>query len=85
MLYHFYSENEREEPFDAVVMACGILPETRLVADLAAQGITARAIGDCAGPRRLEMATFEGHLAAREIDGDVPRDRPLISMPLRRG
>ena len=66
-------------------MACGIVPETRLAADLAARGIRTRAIGDCAGPRRLEMATFEGHLAARELDGDVPRDRPLISMPIRRG
>jgi 2,4-dienoyl-CoA reductase-like NADH-dependent reductase (Old Yellow Enzyme family)/thioredoxin reductase len=85
VLYHFYSENQREEPFDAVVMACGIVPETGLAASLAALGTSPRTIGDCAGPRRLEMATFEGHLAAREIDGDVPRDRPLISMPIRRG
>ncbi len=84
-LYHFYSEQERDDTFDAVVMACGLVPETALARDLAAGGITARVIGDCAGPRRFEMATFEGHLAAREIDGNVPRDRPLISMPIRRG
>jgi 2,4-dienoyl-CoA reductase-like NADH-dependent reductase (Old Yellow Enzyme family)/thioredoxin reductase len=84
-LYHFYSEADREEPVDAVVLACGILPETALARELAAHGVTVRSVGDCAGPRRLEMATFEGHLAAREIDGDVPRDRPLVSMPIRRG
>lgn len=85
LLYHFYSEADREEPVDAVVLACGIDPETGLSQELAAHGVSTRNVGDCAGPRRLEMATFEGHLAAREIDGDVPRDRPLVSMPIRRG
>ncbi len=85
VLYHFYSEQDREESFDAVVMACGIIPETALSRQLTESGLQVRSVGDCAGPGRLEMATFQGHLAAREIDGDVPRDRPLVSMPIRRG
>jgi len=83
-LYHFYSQQEREEPFDTVVLACGVNPETRLYRELSEHHLAVRAIGDCDGPRRLEMATFEGHLAARELDGDVPTDRPLVSMPIRR-
>jgi len=84
-LYHFYSEAERDEAFDSVVLACGVAPETKLFKELSASHPSVRQIGDCAGPRRLEMATFEGHLAARELDGDVPRDRMLVSMPIRRG
>jgi 2,4-dienoyl-CoA reductase-like NADH-dependent reductase (Old Yellow Enzyme family)/thioredoxin reductase len=84
-LYHFYSQQEREEAFDTVVLACGVNPESRLYRELSEHHLGVRAIGDCAGPRRLEIATFEGHLAARELDGDVPTDRPLVSMPIRRG
>ncbi|HEY4669478.1 MAG TPA: FAD-dependent oxidoreductase [Tepidiformaceae bacterium] len=84
-LYHFYSEQEREEAFDTVVLACNIDPETRLFRELSEHHLNVKAIGDCAGPRRLEMATFEGHLAARQLDGDVPTDRVLVSMPIRRG
>jgi len=84
-LYHFYSEQEREEEFDSVVLVCGVDPETRLSRELSERHPRVRAAGDCAGPRRLEMATFEGHLAARELDDDVPKDRMLVSLPIRRG
>lgn len=84
-LYHFYSEQEREEEFDTVVLACGIDPENRLFRELSEHHLSVKAAGDCSGPGRLEMATFQGHLAARQIDGDVPTDRILVSMPIRRG
>ena len=84
VLYHFYSEEEREVAFDAVVLVCGIIPETALSRELSEHHPKVRTVGDCAGPRRLEVATFEGHLAARELDGDVPADRLLVSMPIRR-
>lgn len=84
-LYHFYSQQDRDEEFDYVVLACGVTPETLLYRQLSERHPKVRAVGDCAGPRRLEMATFEGHLAARELDGDVPAGTGLVSMPIRRG
>jgi hypothetical protein len=38
-----------------------------LVEPLRAAGITARLVGDCAGPRGLLAATASGHAAGNEI------------------
>ena len=83
-LYHFYSSEERVRPVDTVVLACNILPENGLYRSLMDRHPHVRAIGDCNGPRRLEMAVFEGHRAARELDTIVDQ-AALLSAPGRRG
>jgi 2,4-dienoyl-CoA reductase-like NADH-dependent reductase (Old Yellow Enzyme family)/thioredoxin reductase len=83
-LYHFYSSEEQVRPVDTVVLACNILPETGLYRALLDRHPHVRAIGDCNGPRRLEMAVFEGHRAARELDTVVDA-AALLSAPMRRG
>lgn len=82
--YHFYSLREEREPVDTVVLACNINPDRALYDALAARHHNVQMAGDCAGARRLEMATFEGHLAARRLEGEVDV-RPLLSVPLRAG
>lgn len=86
-LYHFYSAEEETVPADSVVTACNIIPETGLARELRARHPDVKTIGDCNGPRRLELSTFEGHYAARMLDNDAPPLPQILaqSMPLRRG
>ena len=82
-LYHFYTSEETEAAVDTVVLACNIVPSNALFYQLSEHHTHVRAIGDCTGPRRLEMATFDGHEAARGLDG--PPSRPdLVAVPMRR-
>ncbi len=83
-LYNFYSSVEETRPVDTVVLCCNILPETGMFRELSATHPRVKAIGDCTGPHRLEQATFDGHLAARSLDG--PQDMlALLNIPGRRG
>jgi hypothetical protein len=83
-LMHFYGASEETCEVDTVVLACNINPSTALATELAAKHQNVRAVGDCNGPRRLETAIFEGHLAARSLDGNIPPPNILYAMPLRR-
>ena len=71
VIYNFYSSQEERIPVDTVVLACSIDPETGLAAELSRRHPSVRTIGDCNGPRRLELSTFEGHLAARALDDNA--------------
>jgi 2,4-dienoyl-CoA reductase-like NADH-dependent reductase (Old Yellow Enzyme family)/thioredoxin reductase len=82
VLQHFYSLREERKPVDTVVLACNIDPESSLFEALSARHPNVQSAGDCAGSRRLEMATFEGHLAARRLEGAVEA-APLLAFPLR--
>jgi len=70
-LFDFYTSKVERVPADSVVLACSIIPETGLAADLRSDHTNVRTIGDCNGYRRLEQSVFEGHLAARSLDGPV--------------
>jgi pyruvate/2-oxoglutarate dehydrogenase complex dihydrolipoamide dehydrogenase (E3) component len=83
VLYHFYSLREERRAIDTVVLACNITPARGLGEQLSERHPRVRFIGDCQGPRRLEIATFEGHLAARSLEGPVTER--LLDAPLRRG
>jgi 2,4-dienoyl-CoA reductase-like NADH-dependent reductase (Old Yellow Enzyme family) len=83
VLFNFYTSKEERVPADTVVLACSINPETALYAELAQRNVKVRSIGDCNGPRRLELSTFEGHLAARSLDGAV--DLRLVAAGRRAG
>ncbi len=78
VIYDFYASKEERIPVDTVVLACSIIPETRLGQDLADRHPRVKKIGDCVGPRRLEQATLEGHAAARALDEAVD---PMLLMP----
>lgn len=82
-LYDFCTSEERERPVDTVVLACGINPDSALGAELAATHPRVQLAGDCKGSRRLEIATFEGHAAARALDGTDDRQQ-MLAMVLRR-
>jgi hypothetical protein len=84
ILYHFYSLREERRAVDTVVLACNITPDRGIGEALKERHPRVRFIGDASGPRRLEMATFEGHLAARSLEEAVPAQR-LLDYPLRRG
>jgi 2,4-dienoyl-CoA reductase (NADPH2) len=49
-------DGEHVEPFDSVVVASGARPDPSLVEALRADGIEARAVGDCRDVRRIEGA-----------------------------
>jgi 2,4-dienoyl-CoA reductase-like NADH-dependent reductase (Old Yellow Enzyme family) len=83
VLYHFYSLREERRAVDTIVLACNIVPARGLGEELMERHPRVRFIGDCSGPRRLEIATFEGHLAARSLEGAVTER--LLDAPLRRG
>jgi NADPH-dependent 2,4-dienoyl-CoA reductase/sulfur reductase-like enzyme len=83
-LAHFYGANEETRPVDTVVLACNVSPSCKLGTELKEKHPDVRLIGDCNGPRRLETAIFEGHLAARSLDGIIPPPNILYAMPLRR-
>jgi 2,4-dienoyl-CoA reductase-like NADH-dependent reductase (Old Yellow Enzyme family)/thioredoxin reductase len=71
VLYNFYSSQEEVVAADTAVLACNILTETGLYSELSARHPRVRSIGDCNGPRRLELSTLEGHMAGRAVDGGV--------------
>jgi pyruvate/2-oxoglutarate dehydrogenase complex dihydrolipoamide dehydrogenase (E3) component len=54
-------------PADAVVLACGRVPEDSLALELRARGIDVAEAGDCIAPRSLEEAVLEGTLASRRV------------------
>ncbi len=80
-LFNFYTSQEERMPADTIVLACNITPANGLHAELAARHPRVQSIGDCNGSRRLEQSTFEGHLAARNLDGPVD---PRVLMAARR-
>jgi len=83
-LYNTLSSIESTRPVDTVVLCCNIEPDTATYRELAEKHASVRAIGDCTGPHRLEQATFDGHLAARSLDG--PQELlALLNIPGRRG
>jgi 2,4-dienoyl-CoA reductase-like NADH-dependent reductase (Old Yellow Enzyme family) len=71
LLYNVGTSKEERVAVDSVVLACGLLPETELLDELRAANAKVRSVGDCNGARRLEQSVFEGHLAARSLDGPV--------------
>ncbi len=83
-LYNIFSSIEVTRPVDTVVLCCNIAPDTATYRELAEKHASVRPIGDCTGPHRLEQATFDGHLAARSLDG--PQELlALLNIPGRRG
>ncbi|MHB0980527.1 MAG: oxidoreductase [Thermoleophilia bacterium] len=52
---------------ETVVIATGLLPRRRLAGDLAAQGVSHLAVGDCITPRNIMRAIHAGFHAAREL------------------
>ena len=82
ILEHFYSLREERKEVDTVVLACNIDPESWLYDALSARHSNVQMAGDCGGARRLELATFEGHLAARKLEGAVDM-APLMTLRLR--
>ena len=83
VLYHFYSLREEARPVDTVVLACNVSPENSLGQQLSEKHPRVTVIGDASGPSKLEMATFEGHLAALSLEGAI--SEPILNAPLRRG
>jgi 2,4-dienoyl-CoA reductase-like NADH-dependent reductase (Old Yellow Enzyme family)/thioredoxin reductase len=83
ILFDFYTSKEERVEADSVVLACSIIPETELYAELQARHPSVRSIGDANGYRRLEQSVFEGHLAARVLDG--PPDPRLFASGRRLG
>jgi len=83
VLYHFYSGKDERIAIDTVVLACNILPDTALGAELSARHPKVKTIGDCNGPRRLELSTLEGHVAARALDGPVDPMLTFSGIPRR--
>jgi 2,4-dienoyl-CoA reductase-like NADH-dependent reductase (Old Yellow Enzyme family)/thioredoxin reductase len=71
LLYDVTTSKEERVDVDSVVLACNIIPDTGLAAELRAAQAQVTSIGDCNGYRRLEQSVFEGHLAARMLDGPV--------------
>jgi NADPH-dependent 2,4-dienoyl-CoA reductase/sulfur reductase-like enzyme len=71
ILYDITTSHEERVDADTVVLACSIVPEDGLAEELRAAQIRVTAIGDVNGYRRLEQSVFEGHLAARSLDGPV--------------
>jgi 2,4-dienoyl-CoA reductase-like NADH-dependent reductase (Old Yellow Enzyme family) len=71
ILYDITTSREERVDADTVVLACSIVPEDGLAEELRAAQIRVTAIGDVNGYRRLEQSVFEGHLAARSLDGPV--------------
>ncbi len=82
-LYDFATSEETERPVDTVVLACGINPENALARQLSSLHPHVQTAGDCNGGRRLENAVFEGHAAARALDGPDTRLQ-MAAMVLRR-
>ena len=82
-LYDFYTSRAERVPADTVVLACSITPENALTAGLESANVPVRTIGDANGYRRLEQSVFEGHLAARSLDG--PPDPRLFASGRRLG
>ncbi len=71
VIYDVTTSKEQRLEVDTVVLACSIIPETELAAELRAAQAKVTSIGDANGARRLEQSVFEGHLAARSLDGPV--------------
>jgi NADPH-dependent 2,4-dienoyl-CoA reductase/sulfur reductase-like enzyme len=71
VLYDVTTSREERVPADTVVLACSIIPENGLAAELKEAQLTVTTIGDANGYRRLEQSVLEGHLAARALDGPV--------------
>jgi pyruvate/2-oxoglutarate dehydrogenase complex dihydrolipoamide dehydrogenase (E3) component len=83
-LYNYMTSAEEVKPIDTVVLCCNIVPDTALFRELSEKHPHVTAIGDCTGPHLLEQATFDGHIAARAIDG-AQDYRALAMVPARRG
>ncbi len=71
VIYNFYSGQEETIPVDTVVLACNIDADSSVASALAGRHSRVRTIGDANGPRRLELSVFEGHMAARALDGNT--------------
>lgn len=65
---HVYSKRRRDiADVDAVVLACGALPDTELYAQLREWGVDAHILGDAYAPRRLVWATKQAYELAVQI------------------
>lgn len=51
-------------PFDTLILALGYRPNTGLLQELSALGLSAQAIGDCRQPGKVMQAIYEGFSAA---------------------
>ncbi|HEY8532626.1 MAG TPA: FAD-dependent oxidoreductase [Micromonospora sp.] len=59
---HVYSNRTRTiDTVDAVVLACGAVPENSLYAELVQRGVEAHILGDAYAPRRLVWATRQAY------------------------
>jgi 2,4-dienoyl-CoA reductase-like NADH-dependent reductase (Old Yellow Enzyme family)/thioredoxin reductase len=64
---HFTKREERVEPIDCVVLACGGLPVDDLLQKLRASRRRAYGIGDCQSPRRIIHAVLDGARSASTL------------------
>jgi 2,4-dienoyl-CoA reductase-like NADH-dependent reductase (Old Yellow Enzyme family)/thioredoxin reductase len=81
LLYDVTTSKEERVEVDTVVLACSIIPVNELASQLRGAVANVKTIGDANGYRRLEQSVFEGHLAARALDGPVD---PRVFASIRR-
>jgi dimethylamine/trimethylamine dehydrogenase len=77
-----YTDRVESVECDAVVLVTSRIPEDRLYHDLAASPAsktlqTLRRIGDCLAPSTIAQAVWDGHRAARELEGPAGDDAPF--------
>ncbi len=58
---------ERDEPFDSLVLACVNVPEDGLARELEGDGLEVHAAGDCVAPRQAAAAIYEGRRAGMAL------------------
>lgn len=71
---HTYSHRRQTLSFDAVVIAGAGLAAAELYDELAEQHPRVLLVGDCAAPRALDDAVFDGQRVAREIHAGLAAD-----------
>lgn len=64
---YLHQGQEKEEPFDTVVIATGSTPNTRLAEELEAAGVPFAAIGDCLEPGNMGKAIHGGFITAMNL------------------
>jgi len=77
-----YTDRVESVDCDAVVLVTSRISEDRLYQELVTSGAseafrTLRRIGDCLAPSTIAQAVWDGHRAARELEGQAGDDAPF--------